>query len=81
MATITYKTFDVSNLRLETPVENKLNADMTKYQLMSLPKYLKDGKDFIPQIQGPWMNLSTYGIPGKNDKSGKPILNQGPTPK
>jgi hypothetical protein len=80
MATITYKTFDVSNLRLETPVENKLNADMTKYQLMSLPKYLKDGKDFIPQIQGPWMNLSTYGIPGKNDKSGKPILNQAGQP-
>ena len=80
MATITYKTFNVENLRLEAPVENKLNPDMTKYQLMSLPKYLKDGKDYIPQIQGPWMTLSTYGIPGKNDKSGKPILNQAGQP-
>jgi hypothetical protein len=80
MATLSYKTFDVSNLRLEAPVENKLNPDMTKYQLMSLPKYLKDGRENIPQIQGPWMTLSTYGIPGKLDKSGKPILNQAGQP-
>jgi hypothetical protein len=53
---------------------------MTKYQIMSLPRYLKDGTEVLPQIQGPWMTLSTYGIPGKLDKNGKPLLNQGGQP-
>jgi len=80
MSTISYKSFNVENLMLTTPEENKQNPDMTKYQLLSFPRYLKDGKEVIPQIQGPWMTLNNYGIPGKLDKNGKPILNQGGQP-
>jgi len=80
MSTISYKTFNVNNLKLSCPEENKQYPDMTKYQIMSLPRYLKDGKEVLPQIQGPWMTLSTYGIPGKLDKNGKPLLNQGGQP-
>jgi hypothetical protein len=80
MSTISYKSFNVENLMLTTPEENKQNPDMTKYQLLSFPRYLKDGKEVIPQIQGPWMTLNNYGIPGKVDKNGKPLLNQGGQP-
>ena len=80
MSTISYKTFNVNNLKLSCPEENKQYPDITKYQIMSLPRYLKDGKEVLPQIQGPWMTLSTYGIPGKLDKNGKPLLNQGGQP-
>ena len=80
MATIPYKSFDVEKLKLSTPEENKQYPDMTKYQLMSLPRYLKDGQEVIPQIQGPWLTLDTYGIPGKLNKSGQPILNQSGQP-
>jgi hypothetical protein len=80
MSTISYKSFNVDNLKFSTPEENKTKPDITKYQLMSLPRYLKDGKEVLPQIQGPWMTLSTYGIPGKLDKNGKPILNTAGAP-
>lgn len=80
MSTISYKSFNVENLKLTTPEDNKQNPDITKYQMMSWPRYLKDGKEVIPQIQGPWMTLSTYGIPGKTDKNGKPLLNQAGQP-
>jgi len=80
MSTISYKSFNVENLVLTTPEENKQNPDMTKYQLLSFPRYLKDGKEVIPQIQGPWMTLNNYGIPGKVDKNGKVLLNQGGQP-
>ncbi len=80
MATISYKSFNVENLKLATPEENKQYPDITKYQLMSLPRYLKDGKEVLPQIQGPWMTLSTYGIPGKLDKNGQPLKNQAGQP-
>jgi len=80
MTTISYKSFDVNNLKLSTPEENKQKPDITKYQLMSMPRYLKDGQEVIPQIQGPWMGLNTYGIPGKTGKGGQPILNQSGQP-
>jgi hypothetical protein len=80
MSTISYKSFDVQSLKLTAPEENKQIPDMTKYQLMSFPKYVKDGKDVNPQIQGPWMNLFTYGIGGKNGKNGQPITNQSGMP-
>lgn len=80
MSTISYKSFNVDNLRFSTPEENKQMPDITKYQLMSWPRYLKDGKEVMPQIQGPWMVLSTYGIPGKLDKNGQPIKNQAGQP-
>jgi len=80
MATISYKTFNVELLKLSVPEENKQMPDMTMYQLMSWPRYHKDGKDVNPQIQGPWMNLYTYGIGGKNDKNGQPITNQSGMP-
>jgi hypothetical protein len=80
MSTISYKTFNVEALKLTVPEENKQIPDITKYQLMSFPRYLKDGKEVIPQIQGPWMNLFTYGIGGKNGKNGQPITNQSGLP-
>ena len=80
MSTITFKSFNVDNLRFSTPEENKQMPDITKYQLMSWPRYLKDGKEVLPQIQGPWMVLSTYGIPGKLDKNGQPLKNQAGQP-
>jgi hypothetical protein len=80
MATISYKSFNVEALKLSVPEENKQMPDMTKYQLMSWPRYLKDGKEVNPQIQGPWMNLFTYGIGGKNGKNGQPITNQSGMP-
>lgn len=80
MTTISYKSLDVNNLKLSTPEENKQKPDITKYQLMSMPRYLKDGQEVMPQIQGPWMSLDTYGIPGKTGKGGQPILNQSGQP-
>jgi hypothetical protein len=80
MSTISYKSFNAENLKFTTPEENKTIPDITKYQLMSWPRYLKDGREIIPQIQGPWMTLNTYGIPGKNDKSGQPLKNQAGQP-
>ena len=80
MATISYKSFNVELLKLTVPEENKQMPDMTKYQLMSWPRYVKDGKEVNPQIQGPWMNLFTYGIGGKNGKNGQPITNQSGLP-
>jgi hypothetical protein len=76
MTTISYKSFDVSKLKFTTPVEDAKNPNITAYQLMSFPRYLKDGKEVIPQIQGPWMTLNTYGFPSKLDKNGKPNLNR-----
>jgi hypothetical protein len=70
-----YKTFDVKNLVLPTPEENKNKPEITKYQLMSVPQYPKDGKSEMAQIQGPWTTLSYYGITSKLDKNGKPRLN------
>ena len=75
MSTISYKSFKLENLKLSAPEENKQNPDMTKNMLLSLPRYLKDGKEVLPQIQGPWMNLSNYGIPGKMDRAGKLLVN------
>ena len=80
MTTISYKSFNLDNLKLSTPEENKQKPDITKYQLMSMPRYLKDGQEVMPQIQGPWMSLDTYGIPGKVGKGGQPILNQNGQP-
>jgi len=80
MSTISYKSFNLANLKLATPEENKQNPDMTKNMLLSLPRYLKDGKDVLPQIQGPWMNLSNYGIPGKHDRAGKLLVNAAGNP-
>jgi hypothetical protein len=80
MATISYKSFNVELLKLTVPEENKQIPDMTKYQLMSWPRYVKDGKEVNPQIQGPWMNLFTYGIGGKTGKNGQPITNQSGLP-
>jgi len=80
MTTISYKTFDINNLKLSTPEENKQKPDITKFQLMSMPRYLKDGQEVMPQIQGPWMDLNMYGIPGKTGKGGQPILNQSGQP-
>jgi len=80
MSTISYKSFNLANLKLAAPEENKQNPDMTKNMLLSLPRYLKDGKDVLPQIQGPWMNLSTYGIPGKMDRAGKLLVNAAGNP-
>ena len=80
MTTISYKSFNLDNLKLATPEENKQTPDMTKYQLMSMPRYLKDGQEVMPQIQGPWMGLNTYGIPGKMGKGGQPLLNQSGQP-
>jgi hypothetical protein len=80
MATISYKSFNVESLKLSVPEENKQMPDMTKYQLMSWPRYLKDGKEVNPQIQGPWMKLFTYGIGGKLDKNRQPITNQAGMP-
>ena len=80
MTTLSYKTFNVENLKLSTPEENKQKPDITKYQLMSMPRYLKDGQEVMPQIQGPWMSLDTYGIPGKMGKGGQPLLNQSGQP-
>ena len=76
MTTISYKSFNVENLKFTTPVEDAKNPNITAYQLMSFPRYLKDGKEVIPQIQGPWMTLNTYGFPSKLDKNGKPNLNR-----
>jgi hypothetical protein len=80
MTTISYKSFNLDNLKLSTPEENKQKPDITKYQLMSMPRYLKDGQEVMPQIQGPWMSLDTYGIPGKAGKGGQPILNSSGQP-
>ena len=80
MSTITYKSFKLENLKLTTPEENKQNPDMTKNMLLSLPRYLKDGKEVLPQIQSPWLKLSNYGIPGKMDRNGKLLLNAAGNP-
>ena len=71
MPTVKYTNFDLSKLSLSTPVENTVIPEITKYQLMSIPDYDSTG---MPTIQGPWMHLDYYGIPSKNDKSGKARL-------
>jgi hypothetical protein len=75
MPVVKYSEFDLKNLHLSEPVENKTIPEITKYQLLSVPAYEVDGKDEMPTIQGPWMALDYYGIPAKNDRSGKPYLN------
>jgi hypothetical protein len=75
-----YKSFDLKNLILNAPEENKLKPEITKYQLMSVPQYSKDGKSEMAQIQGPWTNLSFYGITSKLDKNGKPRMNNAGQP-
>ena len=75
-----FKSFDVKNLVLTAPEENKLKPEITKYQLMSVPQYPKDGKSEMAQIQGPWTNLSFYGITSKLDKNGKPRMNNAGQP-
>ena len=75
-----FKTFDVKNLVLPTPEENKNKPEITKFQLMSVPQYPKDGKSEMAQIQGPWTTLSYYGITSKLDKNGKPRLNNAGQP-
>jgi len=75
-----YKSFDLKNLILNTPEENKNKPEITKYQLMSVPQYSKDGKSEMAQIQGPWSNLSFYGITSKLDKNGKPRMNNAGQP-
>ena len=80
MTTISYKSFKIDSLHFSTPVEDKKNPNITTYQLMSFPKYIKDGKEVNPQIQGPWMKLFTYGFPSKIDKNGKPTLNRSGQP-
>lgn len=75
-----FKSFDVKNLVLTAPEENKLKPEITKFQLMSVPQYPKDGKSEMAQIQGPWTNLSFYGITSKLDKNGKPRMNNAGQP-
>jgi hypothetical protein len=75
-----FKSFDVKNLILNCPEENKLKPEITKYQLMSVPQYSKDGKNEMAQIQGPWTELSYYGITSKLDKNGKPRMNNAGQP-
>jgi len=75
-----FKQFDLKNLILTTPEENKNKPEITKYQLMSVPQYTKDGKSEMAQIQGPWTNLSFYGITSKLDKNGKPRMNNAGQP-
>jgi hypothetical protein len=81
MSTVSYKSFKLENLKLTTPIDNAQKPEMTKNMKLSLPQYLgKDGKSSMPQIQGPWMNLSTYGIPSKKDKNGNVIKNSAGIP-
>ena len=81
MSTVSYKSFKLENLNLTTPIDDVSKPEMTKNMKLSHPKYLgKDGKSSMPQIQGPWMNLSTYGIPSKKDKNGAVIKNSAGLP-
>lgn len=80
MSTISYKSFNPDDLKLSTPVDSIKSPNATKYQLMSWPRYMKDDKEFNPQIQGPWMTLDNYGLPPKTDKTGKPIVGQSGQP-
>ena len=77
MPTVKYTDIDVSKLTFSVPEENKIKPEITKYQLMSIPDYDRSG---MPTIQGPWMNLETYGIPSKFEKGGKPRLNNAGQP-
>jgi hypothetical protein len=79
-ATILFNNFDLKKLSFNIPEENKMNPEITKYQLMSYPQYdTGEGSD-LPTIQLPWMNLSTYGITSKLDKNGKLRLNNAGVP-
>ena len=75
MPTVKYNDFDLANLTFSTPEENKVKPEITKYQLMSLPTYTLDSEAGLPTIQGPWTLLDYYGFPSKNDRDGKPRLN------
>ncbi len=84
MPTVKYSDFDLDKLTFTTPEENKKIPEITKYQLMSMPTYTvaKDDstESSLPTIQGPWIHLDYYGVPSKNDKDGKPRLNQAKQP-
>ena len=76
--TIKYNNFNVADLSFSTPEEQKGLQHIFKYHKMSLvshPIYLINGHEVAPRIQGPWMNLDTYGFPGEMDRdiNGKPL--------
>jgi hypothetical protein len=74
--TIIYTKFNVADLSFSTPEENKVCPETFKYRKISLvshPIYLINGHTVLPQIQGPWMNLDTYGFSGEMDEYGKPL--------
>jgi hypothetical protein len=75
MPTVKYTDFNLANLTFSTPEENKVKPEITKYQLMSLPTYTVGDESSLPTIQGPWTLLDFYGFPSKNDRDGKPRLN------
>jgi hypothetical protein len=78
--TISYTNLSVADLSFSTPREYKPRSPF-KFQPISLASVPKYGDDFAPRIQGPWMNLDTYGtygtygFPGEMDRDikGKPL--------
>jgi hypothetical protein len=74
--TIKYTKFNAGDLSFSTPEENKVIPNLVKYRQISLvshSKYLINGLEIVPRIQGPWMNLDTYGFPGEIDKYRNPL--------
>lgn len=72
--TIKYTNLSVADLSFSTPKEYKGDPNLFKYRKISLvshPIYLINGHEVAPRIQGPWMNLDTYGFPGERD--GEPL--------
>jgi hypothetical protein len=63
--TINYTDFIPSNLGFTEVEEN----ERTKGQLIGFHNYLIDGTNFNIEIQTPWLELITYGIPILNEKT------------
>ena len=75
--TINYANISDEKLCFSIPREYKPRSPF-KFQPISLASVPKYGDDFAPRIQGPWMNLDTYGtygFPGEMDRDikGKPL--------